>query len=532
MNSRITATRSKRLAIMLSACLITALTLSSAFVVTGSSIATVQAASAWAPGIAYKAGDQVTYNGSAYQCLQAHTSQTGWEPPNVPALWQLVSSGATPTATTKPTATNTPKPTTAGPTATATSTAIPTTVGSTATPTATSTPKPTATATPGSGGSNCATAYNNGIAYTNGQVVSYNGHNWQAKWWTQGEAPSTGGSGVWTDQGACAIPPTPTPLPPTPTITPGGPTPTPTPASSWPAHVFAPYTYMWDSPPVDMAALARSNGVKYYTLAFMLSSGCKAAWDGDTLLAQSNIDGYITNLRAAGGDVIVSFGGADGKYLEDACTTATDLATQYQAVVDKYNLTYIDFDIENDLGNTASSTRRSQAIAQVQQHQASLGKSLKVSFTLGVLPSGMPSDQINVLKSAITNGVNVGVVNIMAMDYGQASNQMGTDAISAATASFNQVKALYPSKTDAQVWAMIGITPMIGANDESDETFTLSDAQQVLTFAQQNNLALLSFWALQRDHQCTTSTGGAQDYCSSITQADYAFSNIFKQVTH
>ncbi|WP_373426164.1 carbohydrate-binding protein [Paenibacillus radicibacter] len=41
----------------------------------------------WAPGVAYKVGDLVSYGGSTYQCLQAHTSLTGWEPANVPALW-------------------------------------------------------------------------------------------------------------------------------------------------------------------------------------------------------------------------------------------------------------------------------------------------------------------------------------------------------------------------------------------------------------------------------------------------------------
>lgn len=44
--------------------------------------------SAWAPGRSYAAGDRVTYGGAAYRCLQAHTSVTGWEPPNVPALWR------------------------------------------------------------------------------------------------------------------------------------------------------------------------------------------------------------------------------------------------------------------------------------------------------------------------------------------------------------------------------------------------------------------------------------------------------------
>ncbi|MEU1727861.1 carbohydrate-binding protein [Nonomuraea sp. NPDC005692] len=44
----------------------------------------------WKVGVTYQAGDQVTYGGSTYRCLQGHTSLTGWEPPNVPALWQRV----------------------------------------------------------------------------------------------------------------------------------------------------------------------------------------------------------------------------------------------------------------------------------------------------------------------------------------------------------------------------------------------------------------------------------------------------------
>ena len=43
----------------------------------------------WAAGTAYRAGDAVTYGGLGYVCLQAHTAQAGWEPPNVPALWRV-----------------------------------------------------------------------------------------------------------------------------------------------------------------------------------------------------------------------------------------------------------------------------------------------------------------------------------------------------------------------------------------------------------------------------------------------------------
>jgi protocatechuate 3,4-dioxygenase beta subunit len=44
----------------------------------------------WAVGTLYAAGATVTYGGRTYRCLQGHTAQPGWEPPNAPALWQSV----------------------------------------------------------------------------------------------------------------------------------------------------------------------------------------------------------------------------------------------------------------------------------------------------------------------------------------------------------------------------------------------------------------------------------------------------------
>lgn len=52
---------------------------------------------AWAPNTAYAVNDNVTYNGSTYTCLQAHTSIVGWEPPVVPALWAQGGGGTPPT---------------------------------------------------------------------------------------------------------------------------------------------------------------------------------------------------------------------------------------------------------------------------------------------------------------------------------------------------------------------------------------------------------------------------------------------------
>lgn len=41
----------------------------------------------WSAGQAYTAGYKVQYGGALWRCLQAHTSQAGWEPENAPALW-------------------------------------------------------------------------------------------------------------------------------------------------------------------------------------------------------------------------------------------------------------------------------------------------------------------------------------------------------------------------------------------------------------------------------------------------------------
>ncbi|TYP72412.1 fibronectin type III domain-containing protein [Paenibacillus methanolicus] len=50
---------------------------------------------AWAPNVSYSVNDTVTYGGKTYTCRQSHTSLTGWEPPNVPALWLASTGGGT-----------------------------------------------------------------------------------------------------------------------------------------------------------------------------------------------------------------------------------------------------------------------------------------------------------------------------------------------------------------------------------------------------------------------------------------------------
>lgn len=306
-------------------------------------------------------------------------------------------------------------------------------------------------------------------------------------------------------------------------------------SGGFPAHLFAPYIDMLQYPTPSLAGLATATGQKYFSMAFIVAgSGCQANWGGYYTMAQNFEVNDVAALRAQGGDVIVSFGGATGTELALACSTVATLQAQYQAVIDKYDLTRVDFDVEGTaLGNTTSIDRRNKAIVALQAAAAAAGKALVVQYTLPVLPTGLTTPGLNLLQNALTNGVNIGIVNVMTMDYGSFydPNQMGAYAVQAMNATISQVAGLYgAAKTNAQVRSMIGVTPEIGLNDVTPEVFTLGDASTVLSAAQSSAIGMLTFWSTGRDQQCPGApvvTGT----CSGIIQAPWAFTNIFTLFT-
>ncbi|MEV7670585.1 cellulose binding domain-containing protein [Streptomyces sp. NPDC088752] len=330
--------------------------------------------------------------------------------------------------------------------------------------------------------------------------------------------------------------PTPTPTasattapapPPTRTQTPA---PTPTPTASTPAPVtgarFAPYVDTSLYPAYDLLATADATGVKEFNLAFITSGGaCAPLWGGVTDLANDKVAAQIGALRAKGGDVRVSFGGAAGHELALNCSSAPALAAAYGKVVDQYGLTKVDFDVEGAaLPDTAANTRRSQAIAQLQKAHPGLD----VSFTLPVMPEGLTQPGVDLLADAKRNGVRVDAVNIMAMDYGPAySADMGTYAVQAATATQAQIKGVL-GLSDAAAWKAVAVTPMIGVNDVTTEVFKVEDATQLVDFAKSKGLGRLSMWSSTRDKQCPDGAVNRADAtCSSILQQPLAFTKAF-----
>ncbi|MEC3992366.1 ricin-type beta-trefoil lectin domain protein [Actinacidiphila sp. DG2A-62] len=298
----------------------------------------------------------------------------------------------------------------------------------------------------------------------------------------------------------------------------------------FPAQYAAPYAEVWNSP-TALTTVRNATGLKYFTLAFVIDGGgCNATFNGDTSVTDASWTSAINSLRSAGGDVIVSFGGASGTEEALACTSVAALETQYKRVVDGLNLTRLDFDIEGGaLDNTTANDRRNAALADLQQQYAAQGRKLDIDYTLPVDPSGLESNAISLLNNAKSHNLNVNLVNIMTMDYGSAMD-MGNAAISAAQGLHTQLGQIWTGKTSAQLWAMEGNTPMIGVNDTTSEVFSTSDASDLENFAKSNGIQELSFWSLGRDKACA-SNGQLSDSCSGTSQSAWQFSGTFNAIT-
>ncbi|WP_142393954.1 hypothetical protein [Mycobacterium kansasii] len=158
---------------------------------------------------------------------------------------------------------------------------------------------------------------------------------------------------------------------------------------------------------------------------------------------------------------------------------------------------------------------------------------MRVSFTLPVLPTGLTADGLRVVQNAIANDVDIGQVDVMAMDYDDPafdySGKMGDLAIQAAQRVHDQLAPLYPSKSDTQVWAMVGVTPMIGVNDDPREVFTVADADKLTAFARQKGPGPACHVVGQPRLAMPGRTPQPSNTCSGVTQTAWAFSSSFKQ---
>lgn len=387
----------------------------------------------------------------------------------------------------------------------------------------------------------CAAAWSASQVYTGGNTASENGTNYIANWWTQGNDPATnnGGSGSgqpWTSQGSCTGGgggTTPPPVDPPPT--------NPPPAAG--SLVFSPYKDItinldWNTnimstlvtgtriPVVGSGSLVSTQvpNLGAITLAFATGECGSENWGG--VPGASFASANIARLNSAGVNYIVSTGGQAGVF---SCGSTAGMA----AFLSRYggsHLIGIDFDIEG--GQSAATINGLVSSAVYAQ---GINPNLRFSFTLATLGAsdgsfgGVNSLGDSVIRAIQASSLQNYTINLMVMDFGGPS--AGVCVVSGGVCSMGQsaiqaVKNL--QHTYGIPFSKIELTPMIGLNDVSSETTSVSDVDTITAYAATNKLAGVHFWSLDRDTPCP---GGAQSFasptCSSINSSTLQFTKRF-----
>jgi hypothetical protein len=286
----------------------------------------------------------------------------------------------------------------------------------------------------------------------------------------------------------------------------------------------APYFQAWGGGTLTQAKQA--SGLNSATLAFAITKGT-CALDAELLNKLSDARNFVSG----GGQVIISFGGQNGIYAEIACTDDNQLFALIEKLMTDSGTRRIDWDVEGQqLLNAEGTARRTRVLARLQAKYPDM----YTSFTLPGWLRGVDANSMNLLKTTAAAGVRIDMVNVMTMSFGLENlrtmvvpSTVAQAAIMTLKAAAAQVATVYPNKTPAQINAMMGMTSMIGKNDDGS-TLSLAEAQTIADFAKLNGLGMLSFWSFQRDRAQATNASTDLGSFSGVAQSDYQYYNIFK----
>jgi chitinase len=307
------------------------------------------------------------------------------------------------------------------------------------------------------------------------------------------------------------------------------------PVKSW----FAGYVDVTATPAYPFEAPKDASGDNV-VLSFVVADPhheCSPSWGSvyslDDAASVLDLDRRIARLTQSGGETIISFGGQANSELATTCTSVSALTEAYAAVIDRYELSTIDLDLEGGALDSLANKRRAEAISALQEKSDS---PLAVWLTLPVTPVGLTSAGTDAIADFLAAGVDIAGVNVMTMDYGdsRAADQSMLDATTdALQATHRQLGILYAQAeidlTDATLWSKVGATPMAGQNDERTEVFSLEDAKDLNTYATKQGITRLSMWSLNRDTTCGSSyvdLSRVSDACSGVDQGEQSFAAL------
>jgi hypothetical protein len=323
-------------------------------------------------------------------------------------------------------------------------------------------------------------------AYTGGTRVVYNNILWEAEWWTRGREPAAS-KNVWTKIGECGS-------------SGGDGGDGGNGGSDKEDDTFAPYEGTWG----DIVGNTQQASTDHVIVSFIGD----ATDDGEvnpgwlTSAGQrplTDFAGEIQTLQNQGIEVTVAIGGWHGRTVARDADNATELMNAYEKIINTLGVSHIDIDDENAQNGRPDSVYeiRNEALALLQEAHPDVTVSYTVPAGRNGIENRNYSPARDMVSDAVAAGVDLEYVNIMTMGF----NPTTADIIrSAGNGTVEWLGQIYPGTSVQERWEMLGVTPNIG-----ESGFTTAEARDVAGWAEQQDIGLLSFWALYKPNSTTYS---------------------------
>lgn len=301
----------------------------------------------------------------------------------------------------------------------------------------------------------------------------------------------------------------------------------------WSDGIFAPFADMgaWveiekysNNGAINLGQISKETGIKYFNLGFINAVDSSVDENGvlnwgfgayevlsekhaNTNEQYQGIKKAISDVRLNGGDVVISIGGLNERNFFQYTNDLDVLVNTYVEIIDGFNLTRLDLDIEGSAQGYETNKLNAEAIKIAQEKTG-----VEIILTLPVLPSGLTTDLgVPTLQAYLDCGVDIEAVNIMAMCYGSYFGDYAIGTTQAIDSTMMQIKECYElnniSLSDEDAYNKIGITTSVGFEGEAHPVFTKENSKTSVDYAYLRNINFVSFWSINRDSQTQDNKG-------------------------
>jgi chitinase len=279
----------------------------------------------------------------------------------------------------------------------------------------------------------------------------------------------------------------------------------------------APYVLALDPP--DLSAVSVLTGQRSFDLASvggLRGGGCAPAWDGGRpVTSDTAVRDLIARVRAAGGDVVVSFGNRTSQSLGEVCPDPRATAEAYQRVVDYYQLGAVDVDLHAAGGDPARTVANEIGAAQILQGR---NAGLYVSVTIPGSVTGTDPFGLQVLDRARQMAFTPDNYTVTAFGPGFTNPAAQIAALEA----FHDTLMRTFGWDAATAYAHEGFLGVDGPAGSAG-SFSPDDFRVVLAYATAHRLGRFTFTSLNGGRSC----GGPADRgCSGSPQDLWRFTSF------